>query len=315
MPADFQQSVIEEFRANAGVVGGPFEGSSLLLLTTVGARTGAEHTVPLGYLRDGDRLLVVGSAGGSHRHPAWYHNLLANPLVRVEIGTEVLAAVAVPAEGAERDRLFDLAVAAAPGYADYQRGTDRVLPVVALEPSYTISGTGTGTPTTAVRTLADQLVQIHSWLRAQLEQVRAQAETYFAARTAHAASHGPGGPPAPGISLQLRRHCLAFCESMHGHHVTEDAAAFPALEREHPDLRPALARLRAEHENVAAIRAELADLLADITVGDPERFRAELDRLTTVLLGHLNYEEEALVPTLAAIPLPPPRGAGPAPGN
>jgi deazaflavin-dependent oxidoreductase (nitroreductase family) len=131
--ADFTRQVIEEFRANGGRVGGPFEGADLVLLTTTGARSGREHTVPLGCVRDGDRLLVVGSAGGAPRHPAWYHNVLARPGVTVERGDEVFTAHAVPAEGAERDRLFDLVVAVAPGYADYQRNTTRTLPVVVLE--------------------------------------------------------------------------------------------------------------------------------------------------------------------------------------
>ncbi|MBK3589620.1 nitroreductase family deazaflavin-dependent oxidoreductase, partial [Streptomyces sp. MBT57] len=81
MPSAFQQSVIDEFRANAGKVGGPFAGSDLLLLTTTGARTGQPHTTPLGHVRDGDRLLVVGSNLGAPHHPDWYHNLLAHPTV------------------------------------------------------------------------------------------------------------------------------------------------------------------------------------------------------------------------------------------
>ncbi|GHA74280.1 hypothetical protein GCM10010305_16250 [Streptomyces termitum] len=132
MPLDFNRQIIEEFRTNAGRLGGPFEGWVLLLLTTTGARSGKEHTVPLGFVEDGDRLLVVGSAGGSDRHPHWYHNVLAHPAVTVERGTETWRATAVPAAGPERDELFAKVVAAAPGYADYQKGTDRVLPVVVL---------------------------------------------------------------------------------------------------------------------------------------------------------------------------------------
>ncbi|MEO6084606.1 MAG: nitroreductase family deazaflavin-dependent oxidoreductase [Umezawaea sp.] len=130
---EFTRQVIEEFRSNGGRVGGPFEGADLVLLTTTGARSGRGHTVPLGYVRDGDRLLVVGSAGGSPHHPAWYHNVLAHPDVTVERGAEVFTAHAVPAAGAERDRLFELVAAVAPGYADYQRNTTRTIPVVVLE--------------------------------------------------------------------------------------------------------------------------------------------------------------------------------------
>ncbi|MEV7804929.1 nitroreductase family deazaflavin-dependent oxidoreductase [Microbispora sp. NPDC088329] len=129
----FNQSVIEEFRANGGKVGGPFEGGDLLLLTTVGARSGREHTVPLGYVRDGATLLVVASAGGAPRHPAWYHNVLAHPAVRVEVGEEVFDAVAVPAGGERRERLFERVVRVAPGYADYQARTARTIPVVVIE--------------------------------------------------------------------------------------------------------------------------------------------------------------------------------------
>lgn len=132
MPSAFQQSVIDEFRANAGKVGSPFAGSDLLLLTTTGARTGRPHTTPLGHVRDGDRVLVVGSNLGAPHHPDWYHNLLAHPAVQVELGDQEFETVAVPAEGATRDELFARVVAEAPGYAEYQAATDRVLPVVVL---------------------------------------------------------------------------------------------------------------------------------------------------------------------------------------
>ncbi|PRZ41504.1 deazaflavin-dependent oxidoreductase (nitroreductase family) [Antricoccus suffuscus] len=131
----FNRPVVEEFRANEGRVGGPFEGGDLLLLTTVGAKTGLEQTSPLAYIRDGARLLVVGSAGGSPAHPAWYRNILAHPMVRVEVGTETYAAVAIPTEGDERRQLFERIVQTAPGFADYQAKVARALPVVALERS------------------------------------------------------------------------------------------------------------------------------------------------------------------------------------
>ncbi|MEV4975904.1 nitroreductase/quinone reductase family protein, partial [Streptomyces scopuliridis] len=120
-----------------------------------------EDTVPprllLGYVRDGELLLIVGSAGGAPRHPAWYHNLLAHPQVRVEIGTETLELIAVPAEGARRDRLFERVVSVAPGYADYQTATTRTLPVVVLEPSGAEAAEGPG----EIGSFADKLVQIH----------------------------------------------------------------------------------------------------------------------------------------------------------
>lgn len=130
--AAFQQWVINEFRANGGVVGGPFEGSALLLLTTMGARTGRERTVPLGFVDVGERQFVVGSAGGSDRHPAWFHNVRATPGVRVEIGGRSYAATATVVEGPERPNLWAAVTRREPGYAEYQAGTARRLPLVEL---------------------------------------------------------------------------------------------------------------------------------------------------------------------------------------
>ncbi|MGP3951939.1 nitroreductase/quinone reductase family protein [Streptomyces sp. 7N604] len=305
-PTSFNQPIIEEFRANGGKVGGPFEGGDLLLLTTTGAKSGQEHTVPLGYVRDGDLLLVVASAGGAPRHPAWYHNLLAHPLVRVEIGTEVFEAVAVPAEGAWRDGLFARVVSAEPGYADYQSRTTRTLPVVVLERSEPEAGEGRREVREAA-SLADKLLEVHTWLRSQLRHVREEADAVFAARAAH---RGPGEPPTLGLGLQLRQHCLAFCQSLEFHHTSEDAHVFPALASQYPHLADALDRLDAEHRTVARIQGELLALLADINAADPQRFRTELDRMSEELRAHLDYEEESLLPVLSEIPLPP---APPAP--
>ena len=306
--SEFNRPVVAEFRASGGRVGGMFEGGDLLLLTTVGARTGLPHTVPLGYLRVGGRLLVVASAGGSPRHPDWYHNVLARPLVEVEIGTERYAAVAVPLEGAERDEAFAEIVRREPGYGDYQARTERVLPVVALERAYAEQGAeGDADGDAAVTDMAAMLLRIHGWLREQLGQVRVQAEEYFAARAAHT---GPGAPPPPGLGLRIRQHCLAFCQSLWVHHVGEDEHLLPRLESEHPELAGVVARLRAEHAVVARIRADLEALLADVTTADPDRFRADLDRMTAELESHLAYEEEHLIPLLASVPFPPvPPGA------
>lgn len=131
-PGSWNEKIIAEFRANNGKVGGPFEGANLLLLTTTGARTGRKHTTPVMYLPDGDRILVIASFAGQPRNPAWYHNLVANPDVSVEIGTESFAATATPLERAERDRLWERVVAVAPGFGEYQSKTDRTIPIVAL---------------------------------------------------------------------------------------------------------------------------------------------------------------------------------------
>ncbi|GGO67653.1 nitroreductase family deazaflavin-dependent oxidoreductase [Nonomuraea cavernae] len=133
MPNDFNQQIIDEFRANEGRVGGAFEGSSLVLLTTRGARTGRPATTPVMYLRDGDRVVVIASNAGADNHPAWYHNLRANPRVTAEIGTETFEAEAVVIDGEERDRLYARMVEIAPGFADYEAKTTRRIPVVALE--------------------------------------------------------------------------------------------------------------------------------------------------------------------------------------
>lgn len=129
---DFNTSIITEFRANGGKVGGQFAGAPLLLLHTTGARSGQERVNPMMYLQDGDRLLVFASKAGSDDHPAWYHNLLAHPEVTVEVGDDTYAATARPLEGAERDEKYAEQAARYPGFADYQAKTTRVIPVVAL---------------------------------------------------------------------------------------------------------------------------------------------------------------------------------------
>ncbi|MFE1545999.1 nitroreductase/quinone reductase family protein [Streptomyces sp. NPDC058718] len=302
MPTSFNQSVIDEFRANSGKVGGYFEGGDLLLLTTTGAKSGQERTVPLGYVRHGDLLMVVGSNLGSERHPDWFHNLMAHPQVRVELGGEEFEAIAVPAEGERRERLFAHVVSAEPGYGEYQRNTARVLPVVVLESAEVSGDEGP----VAVTNLADKLLEVHVWLRGQLGRVREEVDAHFAARAAH---RGPGEPPAPGLGLQIRQRCLAFCQSLEFHHVSEDAHLFPGLEAHHPHLGDVFERLRAEHRTVARLQRELSGLLTDIAGADPDRFRAELERMSTELTAHLAYEEEALLPFLAEIPFPPVRPA------
>jgi deazaflavin-dependent oxidoreductase (nitroreductase family) len=131
---DFNTQVIEEFRANAGKVGGPFEGAELVLMTTTGAKSGAERTNPVVFFRDGDRIYVIASAAGAPSHPAWYHNLIAHPELTVEIGTEKYRARAVPVDDdAERDRLYAHAVSLMPGFGEYEQKTSRRIPVLYLD--------------------------------------------------------------------------------------------------------------------------------------------------------------------------------------
>jgi deazaflavin-dependent oxidoreductase (nitroreductase family) len=131
--SSYNAPIIEEFRANAGRVGGRWEGRDLLLLTTTGRKSGRPHTTPVAYTRDGDRLLVYASKGGAPRHPDWYLNLVADPLVAVEVGAERYDATAMPLTGDERDRLFAAQAERFPAFEDYQRKTERIIPVVALE--------------------------------------------------------------------------------------------------------------------------------------------------------------------------------------
>jgi deazaflavin-dependent oxidoreductase (nitroreductase family) len=130
---DFNLKLIAEFRANEGKVSGMFENTPLLILTTKGAKTGLPREHLLAYSTDGDRLVVIASKGGAPTNPQWYHNVVANPEVKVEVGAESFAAEAVVTEGDERQRLFDNQAALMPGFADYQRNTTRILPVIALE--------------------------------------------------------------------------------------------------------------------------------------------------------------------------------------
>lgn len=132
---DFNARTIAEFRANSGRVGGPFEGAPLLLLHTIGARTGARRINPMMYLPDDDRYLVFASKAGSDRNPDWYHNLLAHPDTQIEVGDRVLDVHASELHGQERDERFRDQAALYPGFEGYQAKTLRVIPVIALIPT------------------------------------------------------------------------------------------------------------------------------------------------------------------------------------
>lgn len=130
----FNKSIVDEFRTNGGKVGGQFEGANLLLLTTTGAKSGQPRLTPLAYLRIDGKLVIVGSFAGADVNPAWVHNLRANPHAHVEIGTESFDAVARELPPDERDAIFAKVAAAAPGFADYQAKTTRVIPLFELQP-------------------------------------------------------------------------------------------------------------------------------------------------------------------------------------
>jgi deazaflavin-dependent oxidoreductase (nitroreductase family) len=130
---EFNRNLIDEFRANHGKVTGPFEGAPLLLLTTTGAKSGHTRTNPVVYTRDGDRLVIIASKGGAPTSPDWYHNLVANPAVKIELPDETFEAKASIARGDERARLYAAQSEVMPAFADYQQKTDRQIPVVILE--------------------------------------------------------------------------------------------------------------------------------------------------------------------------------------
>lgn len=131
---DWNSKIIEEFRANEGKVGGPFAGAPLLLLHTVGARTGQPRVNPVMYRKVGDSYAVFASKSGAPDNPGWYHNLVANPQVSAEIGTETRQFVARVTEGAERERIWTAHKHDNPGFAGYEAKTTRQIPVIVLEP-------------------------------------------------------------------------------------------------------------------------------------------------------------------------------------
>jgi deazaflavin-dependent oxidoreductase (nitroreductase family) len=133
-PGGWNESIIEQFRANAGqMTSGPFAGRTLLLLTTKGAKSGKEHTSPVVYSRDGDRIVIIASKGGAPTHPDWYHNLRANPEVGVELGDEKFRARASVAPDTERRRLYDQHAKPMPQFLEYEKKTTRKIPVVLLK--------------------------------------------------------------------------------------------------------------------------------------------------------------------------------------
>ncbi|MGW1391017.1 nitroreductase/quinone reductase family protein [Streptomyces nigra] len=279
MPHDFNQQVIEEFRANKGRVGGPFEGGRLLLLTTTGARTGRPHTTPVAYLPDGgERVLVIASAAGSPKHPAWFHNLVAHPEVTVEAGAFTYPARAVVLEGEERDRAFARAVEAEPGWAAYQERTERVIPVVAL---YEIAQ---GPPNINASSMGEAIKVVHDAFRRELAIIRDEM--------------AKGGST---LGAQLRVNCLTFCQGLHNHHTGEDTALFPFLADRHPAHAPVLDRLREEHEHIADLVERLRRAVGEEGSSDgQDAARDEVARLTAELERHLTYEEEQLIPLLDA---------------
>ena len=131
---DRNARIIEEFRANEGKVGGPFEGATMLLLHTEGAKSGQPRVNPLVYLPDGERYVIIASKGGSPEDPQWYRNLLADPNAEIEVDTRRIPVRATMITGPERDELYARQVQRRPAFAEYEKRTTRTIPVIALEP-------------------------------------------------------------------------------------------------------------------------------------------------------------------------------------
>ena len=129
---DFNKSIVDEFRANDGKVGGQFAGANLLLLTTTGAKSGQPRLAPLAYFTIDGKLIIIGSKAGADTNPDWVHNLRANPRAHVEVGTDAYDVTSRELPKVERDGLFDKIVAAAPGFGEYQSKTSRVIPLFEL---------------------------------------------------------------------------------------------------------------------------------------------------------------------------------------
>ena len=131
---NWNETIIADFRANGGqITVGRLAGASMLLMTTTGAKTGEPRIAPVGYHREGDSYIVVGSNAGRDEQPAWLANIRKNPLVTVEVGTDKFQARARITEGAERRRLLDDRIAAVPMFGEYEKKTGRELPVLALD--------------------------------------------------------------------------------------------------------------------------------------------------------------------------------------
>jgi deazaflavin-dependent oxidoreductase (nitroreductase family) len=132
---DFNRQVIDEFRSNAGAVGGDFAGAPMILVNHVGAKSGKAYTSPLVYTRDGDNFVIIASKGGAPEHPQWFNNLVANPDITVEVGADTIPVRARVAEGEERARLYRAQADLMPNFDEYAQKTTREIPVVVLEPT------------------------------------------------------------------------------------------------------------------------------------------------------------------------------------
>jgi deazaflavin-dependent oxidoreductase (nitroreductase family) len=131
----FNKAIVDEFRSNGGKVGGPFEGATLLLLTSTGAKSGQPRLAPLAYLTIDQKMIIVGSKAGSDTNPDWVHNLRATPRAHIEVGTDAYDVIARELPREERDAMYPKVVELAPGFGEYQIKTSRVIPLFELQPA------------------------------------------------------------------------------------------------------------------------------------------------------------------------------------
>ena len=262
----------------------------LAVLTTVGAKTGLDREVLLGYLEIDGNGVVIASANGSDRHPGWYYNIRKNPIVTVKTGTETYRAIAALPQGAAYEKLFAKVVAEAPGYGEYQAKTTRRIPVVVLHRIDARDGAE------RIKGMGDWLVEVHDWLRAELRTLREQADGLA------------DGAVLSRPVQQLRTRCAGFCTALSRHHGGEDAVVFPQLAEQFPALGPVVAQLAEQHRVVAGLQRSIQDLVDGYQPGnsDPTRLRAELERLARELEAHFDFEEDAVVTALNATAAAPP---------
>ncbi|AOS61950.1 nitroreductase/quinone reductase family protein [Actinoalloteichus hymeniacidonis] len=265
------QNLVEEFRANRGNLGGRFADSRILLLTSTDS-AGAKHTTPVAYLQDGlGRLLVIASADSAGSPPAWYQHIVSEPNVEVETGSFTFPAETIALEAEERQEAFDRAAEADHRLADEQARTASLIPVLVLNP---LGGRPNGD------TWSESLKIIHDAFRRELRLLRKEI----------AAS-------GPRLGAQLRINCLSLCAGLGHHHTMEDSGMLPAVDRSHPELADATRRLREEHQAVKLLLEELQRVVSTANP-DPVVLLADVERLTSEVENHLDYEEQQLFPIL-----------------
>lgn len=289
----WQQQIIAEFRENNGTMSGMFEGWSLLVVSTIGAKSGLVRSSLVGRVDIDGQLIIVASAMGAPRHPAWYHNIRKNPKVTVETGTETYEAIAAIPPDAQRDKLFEKVVEVAPGYGEYQAKTTREIPVVVLHRIEPAPGAE------RVKGMGDFLVEVHGWLRQELAELRRQVDEIVEGTVGSGTSLER---PVPDLGLAMRTHCVKFCEGLKKHHTGEDLGLFPELARQFPALAPALRKLGEDHAEVGRLQDEIEQLVEAYVPGEsePTRLRAALEVLTSQLETHFDYEEKTVVTALNA---------------